>query len=220
MNKLTLMVLPLAALFIMSTLAMLGLGAYQPDFADGFTLYDVNTSTDAEGNYLVLYDYTGSATCYWNGTSYNGENGWITKNAYTPDAVWRNSSGAYGLDWGTNNDDPVKYADCQSVLGFQTGSHIKESAKSYDIADSLSWIVVVTAIMAIGTIAGIKVFGTGLTELSVKVLLVGTFSLTIWGILTAMCYPLFLEGGFYVFIIYGALALTYCIGTALTMAGD
>lgn len=227
-NKEELILYPIIILLVIAMLSMTGLGANTADASKGFGLYNSETSMDNDGNYLYLYDYTGSITCLWNGTGAHADGsiwlnsgGRILKNDYTAGANWRNATGSYALFYDHGTTKPVKWADMTSSIPFITDSSGVDEAKingePFSFTDSLSWIVVIGAIMAVGSIVGLKIFGSGESETSVDLLLKGTFFITIWGILTAMAYPLILEAGFWLFLIYFGIALIYTVGVILTI---
>lgn len=94
-----------------------------------------------------------------------------------------------------------------------------ESAYTGGYASMTIGIVVITILMTIGIVAGLRAFGTGIAGISVEVLMKGTFYFGFWLILTELSMSLItavpLVGG----IIYLALTTMYLFGFVSSIGG-
>lgn len=80
-------------------------------------------------------------------------------------------------------------------------------------------IGIIITIVSIGTVAGIKVLGSGLGDESIRILTIGLSYLGIWSVLTVFSSPIIFDipsiGG----IIYGLLSLILVIGIIMELTG-
>lgn len=209
-----LILIPLSILLLLGMLSVTGLGAETADYSQGFHLYDRATSQDAFGNYLYLYDETGHAIMYYNLTNVD-DYGEAYKSLLNDNTLWRNDTlSAWTVYYDTNGQNATQWGDIHNPLGIITGQQdgVGLGGNQFNFSSSLSWVIIIGVIMGIGAIVGFKFFGSGESEISVEVLLKGTFYLTLWGILTAMAYSLIVAAGFFIYLLYFAIALVYTIG--------
>lgn len=209
-----LILLPLAVLLLIGVLSMLGLGLNPASFGQNYNLYDKTTSKLSDGSYLYLYDVYGNAVCYANGTTNLGASGFIIRNDYTQNAMWKNGSinSVYPLYHDQSGLEPVKYTEVTSPIGFSSANGLNNGSEVFSLGSSLGFIAIVGLLMGLAIIAGIHIFGSGLPDISIDMLIKGTFFLTLWAIISLSAYGLILQGGFYLYLIYFVLTLVYTVG--------
>lgn len=223
----TMIGLPLFILFILVAFSVSGLG--ETDVNQTFYAYAqaANTGVDLFGNPMTLNDINGHPVCWYNQTSVHGENGLIIaadSNGYPPqEAAWQNSTSFYYLFYDTDGADPVFYSDLNGGVASRPTARVGphwEGIKSFNLSDSWGWLALVAAITAVASFVGLKFFGSGESETSLKLLLSSTFFITVWTTLSVITYPLILEGGFFVFIFYFGLTGCYAVGLILSTGGS
>lgn len=194
---------------------LMGQQSYNLEFQNmGYTLNGATNGT--------LYDENGFAVCFFNLTAVAGqEQGQVVEYQRAPQflslAQWYNSSGYYFLF-----DDPVTQDSTTAVTYdslFTVNPNDSGNSYTYMLNSSLGTIALIAVIMGVGALAGITFFGTGLSEVSVSLLLMGSFYLAIWAVLSMLAYPLILQAGFYLFIPYFALCFMYTIGVIQSVNG-
>lgn len=89
----------------------------------------------------------------------------------------------------------------------------------FDIGSTLSFLAIVGVIIAIGTIAGLKVLGSGISDISVSAIMIGGGLVTIWIFLTAIAAPFILEIPVVGVAFYAAISLTYTLGIINQISG-
>lgn len=227
-----LILIPLTVVVILAMLSVAGLGT--GDLSGTYSTYDVGTSKDLQGNLLILYDSGNNPVCYWNGTVVAGRadtNGYIVQMKYVNYAAWKNNTigVAYLLYWDDEHGGQlVEYDRLKSTEGIGVFTHYQidpdSSSSSFDFTTSLSVVIIISVLISVATIAGLKIkfvgSGVELSDVSVEILTKLGFYLTIWLILSLISYPLILEGGFLVFIIYFVLSLMYTIGIVQSFGGS
>jgi len=80
-------------------------------------------------------------------------------------------------------------------------------------------IVVITILMTIGVVAGLRAFGTGIAGISVEVLIKGTFYFGFWLILTELSAGLITAISYIGLIIYLGLTVMYLFGFVQSIGG-
>lgn len=73
-------------------------------------------------------------------------------------------------------------------------------------------IVIIIVIIAISCLVGLRIFSSGLSENSVKILTIGITYIAIWSIFSTLAYPLIIEIQVFGLIIYLILTIGYVIG--------
>lgn len=202
-------------MLLLGILAMNGLGTDTPTMNGNFTLNYIREEA-AQGNIdFYLYDDNGNPKCFINGTGL-GDGGsliQITGPYPPPTAGWLNATSQYELYYDTAHYCPVNWYERNGEVFIPNNGRMDNAGSGqFNLASSLGFIALIVAIMAVGTIAGITILGSGEKEFSVRLLTLGAAFLTFWGILTFMSYPLILEGGFYVFLAYFVLTAMYALG--------
>lgn len=182
-------------LVALSFLSVLGLGTaeYQNNVIYG------------TGQYDGYYDANGHQTCYDNQTAFD-EAGVVdrvtvgTSGPWSTLRYWRNETGSYRI-----YTTPTETDEANSQITF-------------DMTSSIGLIGIIIAVMAATTIAGIKFFGSGITN--AQQIFTVTVLLTIWGVFSIIALglvsqiPLGLGLGFYFF-----LTLLYSIGIVHSAGG-
>lgn len=223
-----LIIIPAIILLFIGLLSMTGLGATITGTTTNInsTKFGLNYIHEqaSQGNIdFYLYDYNGDEVCFINGTGVidDGSIVQVFGPYPPPTAEWLHDGTYTDLYYDTNHYCPVFYHERNTAGVFvpNNGRMDQAGAGTFNIAGSFGFIALITAIMAVGTIAGITIFGSGLTETSVRILAIGTAFLTLWAVLTYMSYPIILASGFYMYIIYFALTLCYTIGIIFNFSG-
>lgn len=220
-------VIPLAIMALLTVMSVCGLGT-----ADNGGLFSTQTySTEVgdgygyqlQGGNGILYDEYNHEICYYNGTAtpaYVGDPGrveeWTRPAMFAPIAVWNNdtdnpNSTLYPLfnEYG----DSVTWDQMFNVNPSTSGSN----QYFFILTSSVGMIALVVVIMGVGSIVGLKIFGTGESEISVELLLKGSFYLTVWGVMSLLSYPLIsgagaTAGGFIIYVFYFILCTVYALG--------
>lgn len=206
-----LIVIPLTLLFIVSILSLTGLGS--DVLGDGYINLD-----PAEA---VYYDSGGHPVCYVANLSTVGIGEPITISKTfiigNPDyAIFRNESGLfptwYHLYYDTSgaSDQYVNYDDLGKTTMTGTGMTI-------DIATSVGFFVLITGLVALAAIVGMRVFGSGTANS--MVIVYGTAYGIMWGVLSAASYNLILAMSWFGSIIFLALTLIYTLGVINSFGG-
>lgn len=216
-----LVLIPVGVMVLLSIFALIGFGTEEINLQEKtFNTYDTATSMDLSGNYLILYNSDGEGVCYWNGTGLTaGDTGQIIMFDYADVALWKNSTYECTLFYDQGGTDAVPWSDT-TVGGLFAAPNVKSGSQPFSLDTSLGWIVLLGVILAVGTIAGITIFGSGLSDASQQLLWKGTFFLTVWSMLSLMAYNLILAGGFFVFILYFILTIMYVIGVVRETYGS
>lgn len=218
----TLLLIPISIMLVLGILGMTGLNETAIDLTNSnFNLDYINSAVETGNTNFYLYDYDGNPKCFINGTAY-AEEGTLTEiwGQHPPNvAGWINATYTYHLYYDTAHYCPVLWQERNNdgVFVPNNGRMDAAGAGSFNVASSLGFIAAVSAIMAVGAIAGIRVLGSGESEFSVRLLTLGVAFLTFWGIMTYMSYPIILAGGFYIFIAYFVLTAMYCLGIILEL---
>jgi hypothetical protein len=89
---------------------------------------------------------------------------------------------------------------------------IANSEYNFKISAIQGAILMITTIIAIGAVVGIRVLGTGVSSITVEIVTKGTFYFALWGILSAFAQPLISQIYLLGSIIYIILSLMYVIG--------
>lgn len=191
-----LILFPLTVLVALSFLSVLGLGSseYQDNIVYG------------TGQFNGYFDANGHQAAYDNQTAFD-EAGIVdrvtigTSGPWSTLRYWRNATGSYQI-WTTPN-----------------GTDETDSQISFNMSSSVGLIAIIIAVMAATTIAGIKFFGSGITN--AQQIFTVTVLLTIWGVFSIVSLgliatiPLGLGLGFYFF-----LTLMYSIGIVNAAGGN
>jgi len=122
------------------------------------------------------------------------------------------------INVGSLSDDSQQYA-------LNTGNFTvnNETAgletETIDLNMTLLVVSILTAFIAIATVASLKVFGSGMGETGVKIIFVCGIGLAIWGVLSALSLSLFLEIPIFGLPIYFGLSISYIVGILLAVGG-
>lgn len=73
-------------------------------------------------------------------------------------------------------------------------------------------IVIIIVVIAISCLVGLRIFSSGLSENSVKMLTLGITYIAIWSIFSTLAYPLIVDIEVFGLIIYLILTIGYVIG--------
>lgn len=203
MDKVTLIILPLAVLFIIAMVNLSGLGV-----AGTLGQTTIGGSPDS----TIYYDSAGVAKCYANGTVI-GEAG-VILNGDGNLAQWGNETQWWGgysvyyqLYWDESATQPVSYSDVGK--GYPASGSI-------NIYSSFGLIAMIIGIMALAGVVGLRIMGSGIAERSASTIIMGTAFIGLWTIFSAISFTIitsFALGS----ILYLALTACYCIGILMNM---
>lgn len=92
----------------------------------------------------------------------------------------------------------------------------------FDVNMTTGIIALIIGLVVVGVVAGIRILGSGISEHSVKLIYNSTTYYGLWGIFSALAFPVFLEvqsgTGFGLFLWLG-LTLVYSLGFFETLHG-
>lgn len=180
---------------IFAILSMVGLGS--ETFGTN-TLYDPKKTYDSSGELIEgWYDSTGHMVAYANLT--------LTDNT---------ENGRFQLR-GTSVAGPYWYINTTSSYAIYDRNDATMSTSifegGFNLGSALGIIVIVGILMAVGTIAGIHFFGSGLSDVSVSLIIKGSAFVTLWLIFSAIAMPLIVQipmlGPIFFFFITGLYTL-------------
>lgn len=215
-----LILMPVSVLLLLAIFSLVGIGEQNNLQDQKFTTYDTVTSKGVDGEYLYLYNGNGEPVCYWNGTGLTPNDDGKLTSYYAGIMRWQNSTHTQVVYFDATQQRVVKTSD-MTVTGFLGDyERIDENTDTFSLDTSLGWIILFTAILAIGTIAGIRLFGSGLSDSAQQLLYKGTFFITLWTMLSLLSYDLIMAGGFLVFIVYFIFTAMYVIGTVRELYGS
>lgn len=162
-----------------------------------------------EGQFIgeIYWDENGDPLCYQNGTAYfAGDDGWLG---------WRVGRSA----WETN---PAWFNTTDTYLCYETPyGELHQRSYEFDLMSSFGLIGVISLVMFVVSFVGIRVFGTGLSEISVSTIVKGSLFITIWAIFSALSIGLVIQvpysiGG----IFYFFLTVLYTLGIIQQIGGN
>lgn len=179
-----LILFPLVFLVVFAVLGQLGLGTFETE---------IDSDIAVVGDW---YDQLGHLVCYQNLTA-AGEAGTfrtVTTIGGVTEHQWVNETDEY----------PIGQYNGEGALG--------EASFEFDAFGSVALIALVTFLIAIGTIAGISIFGSGLGDTSISLLVKGTAFLSIWGIFSVMAFGMITAVPLIGVLFYFFLTVLYCVG--------
>lgn len=106
---------------------------------------------------------------------------------------------------------------------------VNESSSSYDISDIgatfyidefTGALVIIIAIMIIAVIIGLQIFGSGLSDQSVKILSIGITYYGIWSIFSVLSYELIISIEVIGVLLYIVLTIVFTIGLIKKFSTD
>lgn len=182
-------------------LAFLGVFGMLFGYETGGSVVINSASGNPEDYY---YNEDGYIICCVNGSKYYPtDDGFITYYGTQPVIpVWRNSTGDY-----------VLYTSDQTEL-------VTEHSGEFDMLTGLGFIGAIAAIMIIVSFVGVRVFGSGLSEVSTSTIIKGTVLIAMWCVFSIMAIgllaqiPLYLGG-----IFYFMLTVLYAVGIVQNIGG-
>lgn len=92
---------------------------------------------------------------------------------------------------------------------------------SFDLFSGDGLLITLIALGAVGIVAGIQLFGSGLSETSQRMIVLSVGFLGLWGALTIMAKDVILEGtGWFGIVLYLILTIIYGIGFLFQFTGS
>lgn len=200
--------LPLAVIAILSIFSMLGLG--NTSLGEGSlsldpvnaVYYDVDGNPKIYVSNLTAVDPNELMRLYedWLGGGY----------AYFQNVSDHTTAINYPLYYDATGMSQVKYED----LG-----ETQTNTVNFDISSSIGLIALIVGLMAIATVVGIRVLGSGVSDVSVSTLILGTSYLAVWGVFSVLALELILAINLLGPILYFALTILYTIGIISSLNG-
>lgn len=197
-----LILFPLACIVLLSFLSMTGLG----DSVIGHLTFSGDPSE------TLYYDSGGHGLVYANGTVF-GESG-IVSDSIVYGAVWDNGSiVVYEMFWDQYGLEPLEFEDYGQAEPSITGVDL-------DVLDSFGLLALIVGVMAVGVIAGLRVLGTGVSDVSVATIIFGTAYLAVWAVFSVLSLGLLdLANNMIVSLIYFTLSIMYAVGVVQQING-
>lgn len=96
--------------------------------------------------------------------------------------------------------------------GTSSNFDFSDLSQAFYIDDLVGAIVIIIIIISISALLGLRIFSSGLSETSVKMLTIGISYIAIWSMFSALSYSLIVEIEVFGFIIYIILTLGFVIG--------
>ena len=96
--------------------------------------------------------------------------------------------------------------------GTSSNFDFSDLSQAFYIDDLIGAIVIIIIIISISALLGLRIFSSGLSETSVKMLTIGISYIAIWSMFSALSYSLIVEIEVFGFIIYIILTLGFVIG--------
>ncbi len=90
---------------------------------------------------------------------------------------------------------------------------------AFSITPTQGAIIIMSTVIAIGAIVGIRAFSTGLDRFSIETITKGAYYLAIWGILSAFAQPTIANIPYFGVILYLVLTLMYVSGFVQSIGG-
>jgi len=112
----------------------------------------------------------------------------------------------------------IKEIGAENISG---SGYVNESSTSYDISnigatfyidEFAGALVIIIAIMIIAVIVGLQIFGSGLSEQSVKIISIGITYYGIWSIFSVLSYELIISIEVVGVLIYIVLTVLFTVG--------
>lgn len=186
-----LIVFPLVFLIFASMLSIMGMS--EGTFSSTGDFYGTTAQFDG------YYDNDGNLKAYVNGTAAN-EQGYLQ--LLSPSNIhWVNSTDSY------------------HVTKFNEGDEVGEAAMSFDLSSSLGLIIIVIGLMALAAVAGLRVLGSGVSETSVKTIVLGTGLLALWGVFSVFGLTMITAIPIFGVVIYFFLTAIYTLGVIQQVGG-
>lgn len=135
-------------------------------------------------------------------------------------SYWLNTTNAYDTNY-FNNVDPWSQDESYPLLWLNDneefdGSHYTRGQAGLGFIDigTSTWgvIALITALIILAGIAGLKVFGSGISDISVGTIVKGTGFMALWAIFSVVAYPLITGVEIFGVILYLILTSCYAIG--------
>lgn len=212
----TLVILPLAIMFVVTMLSQLGLGASTTYGSSDVT---IGTPLNQEG----WYDTTVHLVAYGNGTPVDStEAGYLVYNslatlrplftpAFTPhftpipssiQAFYINSTDTYPVNQGS------------TITTINQGHTVQ-----FNIGTGLGLIALISALMIFISVIGIKALGIGLSDVSLQAVLVGTALIFVWGMFSVLSLSLITAIPIFGALLYFGLTIMYTLGIISSWSG-
>lgn len=183
-----LLIFPLLFLIVFAFLSQLGMTT-----ASWETNHELLEPESADG----FFDANGVMVCYENKTATGEAGTFVTGFGYpvTKNYYWTNTSGTYPITYQTQ---------ATAGIGFALNS-------------SLGLIALIVGLVVVATIAGLKIFGNGISDISVDAILKGTALVTIWGVFSVLSIAMITEVPLFGPFFYMFLTIIYCLGVVNQM---
>lgn len=197
-----LIIIPLAVMLMLVLFSQMGLGTSETfgKATLGSTQYDVSVLYDSDGNQKV------------NATTLEPLDGLEQITIYEDDigfAIWYNQTTYWSrgcLYWDVDGEDPVLYND----LGRSSPQGV--SVLGVELNTSTVFLAIVTCVIALVSVVGFQLFGSGESETSISVIVIFGGLMAFWSILSLGGLPLLTLVPYLGSLLYVILTLVYSIG--------
>lgn len=181
-----LIIFPLLFLIVFAVLAQSGLGMPTGEVGDKYQVQETG----------LWYDADGHAVTYANFTKY-GEDGHVEAGSVGGIwmRLWKNVSGSYQM-FNTNTGVNVAY----------------NPQLTFDSFSSLGVIGLISCLIVAGAVIGTKIFGIGLGEESLSLVIKGSFFIVLWASLSVFSMPLIIALPLLGVLFYFFLTVIYGLG--------
>lgn len=199
-----LILFPLGCLILLSLLSMTGLG--------DTLLGDITLEGDPSET--LYYDEGGHGVVYANGTA-AGEAGSIVTLYGFPYAYWSNATLMYyQLYWDNGGE--------RNILAEDIGkTEASASGLVFSSQNAIGLIILITGLLILAGVVGIRILGSGISDISVGTIILGTSYLAIWGVFSVLSLDLVVAGGDLIMpIAYFVLTAIYCVGIVGQIGGN
>ena len=103
--------------------------------------------------------------------------------------------------------------DINATSGGSTSNFdFTDLSQSFYIDDLVGAIVIIIIIISLSALLGLRIFSSGLSETSVRMLTLGISYVAIWSMFSVLSYELIADIQVFGFIIYIVLTLAYVLG--------
>lgn len=128
-----------------------------------------------------------------------------------------------GIDFTYSNTLEGQASQGNQTINEEQSEYTGEATDAvFDINMTTGIIALIIGLVVVGVVAGIRILGSGLSEHSVKLIYNSTTYYGLWGVFSALSFPLFLaidflQAGLFAWLI---LTLIYSLGFFQTMNGS
>ena len=125
-----------------------------------------------------------------------------------------------GVDMSYNETLAGQVAQGNQTISGETDEYTGEAQDAVFDINMISGVIgLIIGLVAVGVIAGIHILGSGISEHSVKLIYNSTTYYGLWGVFSALAFPVFLGIPMFGLFIWLGLTLVYSLGFFETLHG-